>query len=253
MSDNLFELSISDSIATLTLNSPETHNRIPANSLSYLNQYLDTIENNKNLRVLIITATGNQTFCAGYDIGNIVDTNWSENNLDHTIGRIEELAIPSICALNGSVYGGGVDLSLACDFRIGVDNLKLRVPAAKLGVHYYMGGLRRAVERLGLSLSKRILLLAEPFNAEQLLSVGYLDQLVPAEQLETKALEMAERIASLAPMAVQGMKLSLNEIARNQLNETEAIRRMLLAFQSEDLVEGTRAFMDKRPPVFSGK
>ena len=253
MSDNLFELSISDSIATLTLNSPETHNRIPANSLSYLNQYLDTIENNKNLRVLIITATGNQTFCAGYDIGNIVDTNWSENNLDHTIGRIEELAIPSICALNGSVYGGGVDLSLACDFRIGVDNLKLRVPAAKVGVHYYMGGLRRAVERLGLSLSKRILLLAEPFNAEQLLSVGYLDQLVPAEQLETKALEMAERIASLAPMAVQGMKLSLNEIARNQLNETEAIRRMLLAFQSEDLVEGTRAFMDKRPPVFSGK
>lgn len=251
--NDLFKLSIDGPTATITLDNPKTHNRLSANQLPYLQQMLTEVEGNSELRVLVITGTGTKTFCAGYDIGNILDSPGEKIDLGDLMGQLERLPLPTICAMNGSVYGGGVDLTMACDFRIGVDSMTLQIPAAKLGVHYYLTGLHRALERFGLNQAKRLLLLAEPMDAEQLIQCGYLDYSVPKDELESKTAELCARFAQYAPLAVQSMKLALNEIARGGFDTDKINQRIIKASQSEDLKEGAKAFLEKRKPVFQGK
>ena len=249
----LFKLSIDGPVATITLDNPETHSRLPADQLPDLKQMLVEIEANDSIRVLVITGAGTKTFCAGYNIGDIEASPGKKIDLGDLLGELERLPIPTICALNGAVYGGGVDLTLACDFRIGVDSMVLQIPAAKLGVHYYLTGLQRAVERFGLNMAKRLLLLAEPMNAEQLLECGYLDYSVPRDELKSKTAELCTRIAGYAPIAVSGMKLALNEVARGAVDTERLNKHVMKASQSEDLKEGARAFLEKRKPQFTGK
>ena len=249
----LFKLSIEGPIARITLDSAETHNRLPADQLPYFKQMLTDIEANPALRALVITGAGTKTFCAGYHIGNIQASTSEKLDLGELLGQLERLPIPTIAMLNGSVYGGGVDLSLACDFRIGVDPITVQIPAAKLGVHYYLSGLHRAVEHFGLNIAKRMLLLAEPMNAAQLTACGYLDYCVPQDELESKTAEICARITEYAPIAVSGMKLALNEVARGSVDVERLNKHAMKAAQSEDLKEGARAFLEKRKPVFQGK
>lgn len=249
----LFKLSIDGPVATITLDNPKTHNRLPADQLPFLQQMLTEIEANPNLRVMVLTGAGTKTFCAGYDIGNIVSSPGKKIDLGDLMGQLERLPLPTICALNGSVYGGGVDLTMACDFRIGVDSMILQIPAAKLGVHYYLSGLQRALERFGLNQAKRLLLLAEPMTAQQLEQCGYLDYCVPRDELESKTAEICARFSEYAPLAVQGMKLALNEIARGDIDLDRINKRIKKAGESDDLKEGAKAFLEKRKPVFQGK
>lgn len=250
--NRLFCLHLDGPIATLSLNRPETHNRLPAAELPQLVELLDTVEADARLRVLVLTAAGNRTFCAGFDIGDIGGNNQTEISLDTVVTRIANLSIPTLCALNGSVYGGGVDLSLGCDFRIGVEGMQLQIPAARLGVHYYPNGMRRLLDLLGLGMTRRLLLLAQKLTAEELLACGYLDQLVPLADLAFTAAQLAQQLADHAPLAVQGMKRCLNQLAQGQLDEASARTGMAAAMNSQDLLEGARAFREKRLPRFKG-
>ncbi len=239
--------------ATIRLNRPRQHNRLEPDDLLVLMGMFEAIDADRAIRVVTITAAG-KSFSSGFNIGDLGQARAKEiPDFEAVVNRLEALRAPVICALNGGVYGGSTDLALACDFRLGVTGMQFRMPAAGLGLHYYPGGLRRYVSRLGLSNAKRLFLLAETVGAEELLRLGYLDEVLAPEDLMPRAKALATRLAGNAPLAVQGTKLSLNDIARGVADNADLAARAKAVSQSADFKEGRAAWLEKRVPVFRGE
>jgi enoyl-CoA hydratase/carnithine racemase len=205
---------------------------------------------------LVLTGTG-RAFSSGYDLGSIAeraagtaDEPSAGSAFEIVVNRLEDLAVPTICRLNGGVYGGATDLALACDFRIGVDGCEMFMPAARLGLHYYASGIRRYVSRLGVNNAKRLFLTAEKIGAAEMLRIGYLTAMVPAEALDEEVDRLATFLAGNAPVAMRGMKRAINEFARGELDQADADRRHRDSMRSAEIKEGIRAFLEKRPPKF---
>ncbi|MFH5925455.1 enoyl-CoA hydratase/isomerase family protein [Roseomonas xinghualingensis] len=246
-------LALENGIATIRLNRPEVHNRIEPDDLVALNGILERIDADPSVRVAVLTA-GGRSFSSGFHIGKL---NASGAQDDSSFGRLadrlEALRVPTICAMNGGVYGGSTDLALACDFRIGVTGMAMFMPAARLGLHYYPSGLQRYVSRLGLNTAKRLFLTAEKLQAEELLRIGFLTELVAPEDLEGRVAALATTLAANAPLAVQGMKQALNAIARGDADLAAIAETATRVRNSEDLQEGRAAWLEKRTPRFMGR
>jgi enoyl-CoA hydratase/carnithine racemase len=242
--------------ARLTLNRPERHNALEIEDMALMRALLDEAAAARP-RALIVTGAGDKTFCAGASLGDVGaggGAAWDrENPLTALCDALEAFPAPSICALNGGVYGGGVEIALSCDFRIGGRGMKAFVPPARLGIHYEPAGIRRAVSRLGPQMARRMFLLVETLGDDALLSAGFLDHLVDKPEVAAAAEAMAATIAGLAPLAVQGMKRTIDELARGALDEAAARARITEAWASEDLREGLEAMKQKRKPVFKGR
>jgi enoyl-CoA hydratase len=248
-------------IATLRLNRPRYLNRIQPEDLEEIDRVVTEVEKDMSIRVLILTGTG-RAFSAGYHLGNMAERERTEAAIEDpheellfekVMNRFEKLRVPTICALNGGVYGGATDLALCCDFRLGVDTVEMFMPAARIGYHFYKSGIIRYTTRLGLNVAKKLFLTAEKIEAAEMLRIGYVEQLVPADQLMKRANELAEIIAGMAPTAVAGMKLTINDFARGELDMIAATQRNNRAQRSRDLQEGLAAFREKRKPVFTGE
>src|SRR5229473_800824 len=166
------------------------------------------------------------------------------------LNRLEDRGVPSICRINGGVYGGATDLALACDFRIGVDTCEMFMPAARLGLHYYKSGIARYVSRLGVDHAKKLFLTAEKIGAAEMVRIGYLTEIAPAEALDEEVDRLASVLGGNAPVAMRGMKRAINEYARGELNEEAADRRHRDSMHSAEIKEGIKAFSEKRPPKF---
>ena len=253
MASNYITLKIDGARATIALNRPDQHNKLGVEELDTLAAVFDHVENLPDCRALILTGTGSKTFCSGFDIDQISTTDWTLDPFERMVTRLEQLPVPTICALNGSVYGGGTELALACDFRIGIKGMRLHLPAAEIGVHYGIKGLHRFYSRLGLGAAKRILLAAERIGSEELLQMGYLDRLVDSAELYDQTDKLAQHLATLAPLAVRGMKQALNQIALGNLHEHETKKAIAQCFASADLSEGIAAKSEKRAPSFTGR
>jgi enoyl-CoA hydratase/carnithine racemase len=206
--------------ATISLNRPAHLNRIEPDDIVALNEMLDRIEHDPAIRVVVLTGTG-RAFSSGYHIGDLATRQSApaagseadgERPFERLTNKLENLRVPTICRLNGSLYGGATDLALCCDFRIGVEGMEMFMPAARLGLHYHRSGLIRFVTRLGLGPEKRLFLTARTFSATELLEIGYLDEIATPEQLDVRVDALADLLASHSPSAVQGMKCSLNEM-----------------------------------------
>ncbi len=248
-------LQLHDGRATLTLNRPAHHNRLHLEDLLALQRHFAALAADPAVKLLVLTGSG-RTFCSGFHIGEFDGAANAASAgpalFEQTVDALEALALPTVCRLNGSVHGGATDLALACDFRVGVSTMDLRMPAARLGLHYYPNGLRRYVSRLGLATAKRLFLLAESVPAAELLALGYLDRLVAPDQLDAEVQAIADALAAGAPLALRGMKASLNEIARGEFHLAALRQREALCAASADLQEGKAAFAEKRPPRFAG-
>ena len=244
-------LSIDGAVARITLSRPEQHNAIEAADVELLRAHLDRIDAEPQVRALVLNAHG-PTFCAGASLREIESGALTAARFETLTDRLAAVRVPTICALNGSVYGGGTEIALCCDLRIGVVGMRMSVPAARLGLCYPVGGLRRYVEALGLGAAGRLLLTGEELGAEEMLTVGFLHRLVREEDLMAVTEALAARIASLAPLAVQGMKRILRQIARGQVDEEEAERSVAACAASADLREGLAARRERRDPEFRG-
>jgi len=241
--------------ATVRLNRPKHLNRLQPDDLDALVKLFDRIEGDSAIRVLVLTGTG-RAFSSGYDLGSIAER--AANAQEQTAGsafelvvnRLEDLAVPTICRINGGVYGGSTDLALACDFRIGVDSCEMFMPAARLGLHYYKSGIRRYVSRLGLDNAKRLFLTAERIGAPEMLRIGYLTAMAAPETLDEEVDKLAAVLAGNAPIAMAGMKRAINEFARGKLDEEAADLRHRESMRGAEIKEGIKAFAEKRPPKF---
>jgi enoyl-CoA hydratase/carnithine racemase len=249
-------LDISGARATIRLNRPRHHNRLEAGDLGVLLELFDRIEADPTLRVLVLTGTG-RTFSSGYDLGSVAERAVSAKEeqsagsaFEVVVNRLEDLGVPTICRLNGGVYGGSTDLALACDFRIGVDTAEMFMPAARLGLHYYKSGIRRYVSRLGVDNAKMLFLTAQKIAAPEMLRIGYLTAMVPAEALDEEVDKLADILAGNAPRAMAGMKRAINEFARGKLDEAAADQRHRESMRGAEIKEGIKAFAEKRRPRF---
>jgi enoyl-CoA hydratase len=244
-------LTVDGARATLRLNRPRHHNRIETADIAVLCEQFAQIDADRRIRVLVLTATG-RTFCAGFNLEELAPERYDERapGFDRMVDQLEALRVPTVAAVGGSLYGGGTDLALACDFRIGVPGIELMMPAARIGVHYYYGGLRRYAARLGLGVAKRLFLTGEKIDAEELLRIGFLDALVPADELAGRVDALADRLAAQAPAAVQGMKRALNNIAAGTADAAEITRAWRESMRSADVAEGLKAHAEKRKPRF---
>jgi enoyl-CoA hydratase/carnithine racemase len=246
-------LSIRGPRATIRLNRPRHLNRLEPNDLTALLAHFDQIEADPAIRVMVLTGTG-RAFSAGFDLGSLGESDVASQepppSFEAVANRLENLALPTICRLNGGVYGGATDLALACDFRIGVDNAEMFMPAARLGLHYYPGGIQRYVARLGADNARKLFLTAQKIHAPEMLRIGYLTALTPHEALDEEVDRLATILAGNAPQAMRGMKRAINEFARGDLDVAAAHLRNVDSMISDEIREGMAAFREKRTPRF---
>ena len=250
-------LHIHNGVATITLNRPAQRNRLENGDLKTLLAHFETVERDANVRVLVLSANTvgqpKPVFCAGYDIGGFDEEGHGATFFETIPDTLATLRPVTICALNGSVYGGATDVVLACDLRIGLQGIEWRMPATALGLHYYPSGLQRYVSRFGLAGAKRAFLTARPFSADQLNAMGLFEALVTQPEWDATLAQLVADILSLAPLAVQETKKSLNEIASGEWDEQSLWAREHLTSRSADFAEGRVAFAERRKPVFVGR
>ncbi|MEP6941927.1 MAG: enoyl-CoA hydratase/isomerase family protein [Betaproteobacteria bacterium] len=204
-------LIVAGPVATLRFSRPAAHNRIDPDDLAVLSAHLETVRADAALRLLVITGSGRRTFSSGFTVDAIADR--LDRSFEDLLDAVERFPLPTLCALNGSVYGGATDLALCCDFRIGVRGSRMFMPAARFGLHYYPGGLRRYVTALGAAQAKRLFMTAQAIDADEMLRIGFLTELVPATGLRAKIDEYANAVLACEPSVVATMKRQIDAIA----------------------------------------
>jgi enoyl-CoA hydratase/carnithine racemase len=245
-------LDLAHPVATLTLRRPENANRLEPNDLNAVVAHLAAINRDPRILVLQIRGEG-KYFCSGYDIASLATQAGNPIGFEDMVDAVETARPVTIAVVHGGAYGGGTDLALACDFRIGTHAAEMFMPAARLGLHYYRGGLERYVARLGLDVAKRIFLTGERLDAQAMHACGFLTDLVSADELGASIQRRTDALAAMAPLALLSMKKHLNRIARGTLDTDELRADIAQAAASEDLREGAAAWAAKRPPKFTGR
>ncbi len=249
------DLTIESHIATITLRRPDVANRLDDGDLATLMQHLDAVDQDPDIRVCRLQAEG-KYFCSGYNVDSFAerDDNAPRVTFEAVADRLESLRPVTLAALQGGLYGGATDLALACDFRLGVRGIDMFVPAARLGLHFYRGGMERMVSRLGMNQAKRVLLLAERMDADAMLTCGFLTDLFDdTGSLQAGVSELATRLTHMGPLALLPMKQHLNAIGHGGIDATRFTADYERAAQSDDLAEGARAWREKRTPAFRGR
>ena len=250
------EVAVAGGVATLRLRRPSQRNALHDEDLHALLAAFARLDADASVRVVVLTAcTDGQprpVFSAGYHVGGF-DGNHDPLLFERVPDTLEKLRPVTVCALNGSVYGGATDLVLACDLRIGLSGTEFRMPANALGLHYYPSGLRRYVSRLGVNAAKRAFLTARALPVERLERLGLFEEVVDAQAFDAAVASLVETVAGMAPLAVQATKQSINEIAAGVFDEAALRKRETLTARSDDFAEGRAAFAERRRPRFTGQ
>lgn len=251
---------IRDGIATVRLNRPAKRNAVTLAMWRELRRLFDGFAACDEVRGVIVTGNGGH-FCAGADIGefNAVRANAAlgeayERNADAASAALQHLPKPTVAAIDGSCVGGGLALAMACDFRVASAEARFGIPAARLGIVYGVLDCRNLVNLVGFAQAKRILFGGALFDRDEALRIGLIDAAsdLPARDA---ARDMLLPMVANAPLSIAGMKLAVNALAEGILEQQQAKIHAAIArsMDSDDYREGSRAFLDKRAPRFTGR
>ena len=262
MSFEFIDLSIADHIAVLRLNRPDNLNSWNQQMRDELRAAVAALVADDDLRVAVITGTG-RAFSAGEDVRGMkgladIGTRGFRRvvrDIHNVFDEIEAIEIPVIAAINGVAAGGGLELALSCDFRFAASTAKLGLPENNVGLIPGSGGCSRLVRTVGLSTAKRLVMTAEMVPAERALALRLVDEVYPAEQLMGETMAFARRLAARAPQALGIAKIVLNNCARVDPDTARNFERLgqSILKKTDDHIEGARAFVEKRPPQFTGR
>ncbi len=253
-------VAIDNGIGQITINRPSKLNALNVATIQELHQALDLLNNNTEVRVIILTGEGEKAFVAGADISEFADFSVEEGAQLAAQGQellfdfVENLATPTIAAVNGFALGGGLELAMACHFRIASDNAKMGLPEVSLGVIPGYGGTQRLPQLVGKGRAMEMIMTAGMITAEEAFRAGLVNHVVPQSELMEFTKSMAQRIMKNSPVAIGKAIKAVNANFKDGENgyETE-IRNFGKCFGTDDFKEGTTAFLEKRKAVFLGK
>ncbi len=253
----LFE--VTEGIATLTFNRPKALNALNGNLLDELAAALDAIEADEQIRVLILTGAGEKAFVAGADISELATFDTLQGKLfarkgQRIISRLQELAIPVIAAVNGFALGGGSEMALACDFIYASENAMFGLPEITLGIIPGFGGTQRLPRLIGTNRAKEMIFTGKMVPAAEAERIGMVNRVLPQASLMEETRKVAQGMAAKGKVSLRAAKQAINNgINVDLLTGCQIeVDAFAICMASEDGKEGTRAFMEKRKPVFTG-
>ena len=260
MSTPVLQIDTHHGIRTVTINRPDKLNALNAATLDALDAAFANAAADDSVRVVVLTGAGPKAFVAGADIAEM-NTLSPVQGRDFSLRgtrmmrRVEKLNKPVIAMINGFALGGGLELAMCCHLRIAADSAKLGQPEINLGLIPGFGGSQRLLRLCGRAATLELCLTGAPINAERALQLGIVNRVVPAAELEAETTKLATQLANTAPLALRGMIDCVNvgsECGLEEGLEYESAQFGLM-FATDDMREGTGAFLEKRKPSFHGR
>ena len=250
-------LEYADKCAYITINRPKKLNALNKETILELHQVFDEVEKDKNIRVIILTGSGEKAFVAGADISEFADFNESQgaelakSGQEILFSFIESLSKPVIAAINGFALGGGLELAMACHFRVASDNARMGLPEVSLGVIPGYGGTQRLPQLVGKGRAMEMIMTASMISAEDAKNFGLVNYVVTQEQLIPLCEKLADKITRNSGTAISAAIKSINASFKDGVNGFEIeINQFGNCFGTKDFKEGTSAFLEKRKPNF---
>jgi enoyl-CoA hydratase len=249
-----------EAVRTIIVNRPDKLNALNRKTLAELDRAFVEASEDESVRAIVLTGSGEKAFVAGADIGEIREQTAVEARGFSALGqelmsRIQSSTKPVIAAINGFALGGGMELALACHLRVASDNARLGLPEIKLGIMPGFGGTQRLLRLVGTTRALEMALTGEPVKAERAEQLGIVNRVVEPGELASVASELAGQLAKAAPEAVRGILQAINRGGDTDLQTGLALEtaRFALCCATEDMKEGTSAFLEKRAPAFRGR
>ncbi len=260
MTDSPLAISDHGSIRRITVNRPDKLNALNSATLDGLLVAFENAATNDSIRVVVLTGAGSKAFVAGADIAEMADlrpTDGRDFSLrgQRLMRRIETLPKPVIAMVNGFALGGGLELAMACHLRIAADSAKLGQPEINLGLIPGFGGTQRLLRLAGRSATLELCLLGAPIDATRAAQLGIVNRVFAAADLDAETMKIAEQLAQAAPLALRGTLDAVNVGGECGIEEglQYETAQFGLMFSTDDMREGTRAFLERRKPVFNGR
>ena len=248
-------------VATITFSRPQAMNAMTWNMYDRLVTYCDELDHNDDIRVAVLKGAGDRAFVSGTDISQFQAFRDPQDAIDYerrtgeVTGRLEQVRKPTIAMIHGVCVGGGASIALACDFRYADPDLRFGIPIARtIGNCLSLKGYSRLVDYVGPAKAKELIMLARLLNAEEAHSLGVMTEIVPADQLEARVGEIAERLTQLAPLTLAATKEAIRRIQAARALDNEAGEDLILScYMSEDFRGAVEAFVEKRKYVWTGR
>ena len=257
--DNLL-LERDGALATVTINRPKVLNALNSQTIDELRRVILELKADETARVVILTGAGEKSFVAGADINELAaqtPAGGREHALtgQHVFDLIENMGKPVIAAINGFALGGGCELAMACTLRLAADTARIGQPEISLGLIPGYAGTQRLPRLVGTGRALELLLTGAPVSAEEALRIGLVNRVVPASELLAEARKLAQQLAASAPVAMRYVMDAVNKGGEMPFAEGCRYEATLfgLVASTDDMREGTAAFLEKRKPVFKGK
>ncbi|MBU8906089.1 enoyl-CoA hydratase/isomerase family protein [Desertibacillus haloalkaliphilus] len=252
-------LEITEKLAYITINRPDVRNALNKDTLDEIVSALDVVRTEDQVGCVIFTGAGEKSFAAGADIGQLPDKTMLDalkvEGMQQVYDLIESYEKPTIAMVNGFALGGGCELAMSCDIRLASTNAKFGLPELNLSIIPGAGGTQRLARIVGKGKAMEMILTGKIITAEEAKQFGLISEVTDPSELKAKTEEIAAQILSKGPLAVKLAKLSVNLGSETDIKTGLAIEKLSQAilFASEDKNEGTKAFLEKRKPNFSGK